>query len=76
VLSKFGLVPAAAMGLDVKRLLETAHQMERACGPDVPPAENPGVQLGVAIIRVPGVTPESGLKTASRAIHHGYSRPS
>ena len=49
VLSKFGLVPAAAMGLDVKRLLETAQQMERACGPDVPPAENPGVQLGVAM---------------------------
>jgi transaldolase/glucose-6-phosphate isomerase len=23
--------------------------MERACGPDVPPAENPGVQLGVAM---------------------------
>ena len=49
VLSKFGLVPAAAMGLDVKRLLETARQMERACGPDVPPVENPGVQLGVAV---------------------------
>jgi transaldolase / glucose-6-phosphate isomerase len=49
VLSKFGLVPAAAMGIDVKRLLETAQPMERACGPDVPPAENPGVQLGVAL---------------------------
>ena len=49
VLSKFGLVPAAAIGLDVKRLLETAQQMERACGPDVPPAKNPGVQLGVAL---------------------------
>jgi transaldolase / glucose-6-phosphate isomerase len=49
VLSKFGLVPAAAMGLDVKRLLETAQPMERACGPDVPPAENPGVQLGIAM---------------------------
>ena len=49
VLSKFGLVPAAAMGLDVKRLLETAQQIERACGTDVPPAENPGVQLGVAM---------------------------
>jgi transaldolase / glucose-6-phosphate isomerase len=49
VLSKFGLVPAAAMGLDLKRLLETAQQMERACGPDVPPVENPGVQLGVAM---------------------------
>ena len=49
VLSKFGLVPAAAMGLDVKRFLETVRPMERACGPDVPPAENPGVQLGIAI---------------------------
>jgi transaldolase/glucose-6-phosphate isomerase len=49
VLSKFGLVPAAAMGLDVKRLLATARQMERACGPDVPPAENPGVRLGIAL---------------------------
>jgi transaldolase/glucose-6-phosphate isomerase len=49
VLSKFGLVPAAAMGLDVKRLLDTAQQMERNCGPDVPPAENPGIKLGVAL---------------------------
>jgi transaldolase / glucose-6-phosphate isomerase len=49
VLSKFGLVPAAAMGLDVRRLLETARQMERSCGPDVPPEENPGVRLGVAL---------------------------
>ena len=49
VLSKFGLVPAAAMGLDVKRLLETTRPMERSCGPDVPPAENPGVQLGIAM---------------------------
>ncbi len=49
VLSRFGLVPAAAMGLDVERLLETARRMARACGPDVPPAENPGVQLGVAL---------------------------
>ena len=49
VLSKFGTVPAAAMGLDVKRLLETALEMARTCGPDVPPAENPGVQLGVAM---------------------------
>ncbi len=49
VLSKFGLVPAAAIGLDVKRLLGTAQPMARSCGPDVPPAENPGIQLGVAL---------------------------
>jgi transaldolase/glucose-6-phosphate isomerase len=49
VLSKFGLAPAAAMGLDVRRLLETAQTMQRSCGADVPPLENPGVQLGVAM---------------------------
>lgn len=49
VLSKFGLVPAAAMGVDVRRLLETTRTMQRSCGADVPPSENPGVQLGVAI---------------------------
>ena len=49
VLSKFGLVPAAAMGLDIKRLLETALPMERAFGSDVPPSENPGVKLGIAL---------------------------
>jgi transaldolase / glucose-6-phosphate isomerase len=49
VLSKFGLLPAAAMGIDVKRFLETTQPMERACGADVPPAENPGAQLGIAM---------------------------
>ena len=49
VLSKFGLVPAAAMGVDLRRLLETTRQMVRSCGADVPPEENPGTQLGVAM---------------------------
>lgn len=49
VLSKVGLVPAAAMGLGVRRLLETTRTMQRSCGADVPPSENPGVQLGIAI---------------------------
>ena len=49
VLSKFGLVPAAAIGIDIKRLLEATQTMVRACRTDVPPAENPGVQLGVAL---------------------------
>jgi transaldolase/glucose-6-phosphate isomerase len=49
VLSKFGLVPAAAMGLDLRRLLDTVQPMQRSCGADVPPAENPGVQLGIAM---------------------------
>ena len=49
VLSKFGLVPAAAMGLDIGRLLTGVRGMQRACAADVQPAENPGVALGIAL---------------------------
>ena len=49
VLSRFGLVPAAAMGIDVRRLLETTRAMQRGCGPDTPPSANPGTQLGVLL---------------------------
>ncbi len=49
VLSPFGLVPAAAAGLDVAQLLDLALAMVRSCGPDVPPQENPGVQLGLIL---------------------------
>jgi transaldolase / glucose-6-phosphate isomerase len=49
VLSPFGLVPAAAAGIDLRTLLKHALSMVRSCGPDVPPHENPGVQLGLAM---------------------------
>jgi transaldolase / glucose-6-phosphate isomerase len=49
VLSPFGLVPAAAAGIDLRTLLAHALSMVRSCGPDVPPQENPGVQLGLAL---------------------------
>ena len=49
VLSKFGLVPSAAVGVDVKRLLESTRAMQRSCGADVLPAQNPGVRLGIAL---------------------------
>ena len=49
VLSKFGLVPAAAIGLEIGDLLGKSRLMARACGAFVPPQENPGVQLGVAL---------------------------
>jgi len=49
VLSPFGLVPAAAAGIDVRSLITHALAMVRSCGPDVPPHENPGVQLGLAM---------------------------
>jgi transaldolase / glucose-6-phosphate isomerase len=46
VLSDFGMVPAALMGLDVGRLLASTEIMVRSCGADVPPGDNPGVVLG------------------------------
>jgi transaldolase / glucose-6-phosphate isomerase len=49
VLSNFGLVPAAAMGLDVGRLLSAAQWMMRSCAASAPPAENPGALLGIAL---------------------------
>jgi transaldolase / glucose-6-phosphate isomerase len=49
VLSPFGLVPAATAGIDVKSLIHHTLSMVRSCGADVPPHENPGVQLGLAM---------------------------
>jgi transaldolase / glucose-6-phosphate isomerase len=49
VLSRFGLVPLAAIGRDVKAFLKSAVVMVRACGSDVPPAQNPGVMLGLVM---------------------------
>ena len=49
VLSAFGLVPAAAIGIEVGEFLGVARTMVRSCGPAVPPAHNPGVQLGAAL---------------------------
>lgn len=45
-LSDFGMAPAAIMGLDVKRFLESAQEMVDACKAA---AENPGVILGAII---------------------------
>ncbi len=48
-LSNFGMVPAAAMGLDTKKFLDHAAEMVRACSGDVAVAENPGAQLGIIL---------------------------
>lgn len=48
-LSNFGLVPAAAMGLDLRRLLERTSEMVEACASEVPVKENPGAVLGVIL---------------------------
>src|ERR1700676_4477564 len=49
VLSSFGLVPAAIAGIDVAGLEKSARVMMHSCGPDVPPSQNPGVALGLAL---------------------------
>ena len=49
VLSPFGLVPAAVAGIDVVQLMKSARMMMHSCGPDVPPPQNPGVMLGLAL---------------------------
>jgi transaldolase / glucose-6-phosphate isomerase len=56
VLSNFGMVPAALMGLDLDRLLTTTQKMVRSCAASTPPADNPGVVLGTFL----GVLGNSG----------------
>lgn len=48
-LSDFGVVPAAAMGVDVATYLDRANEMVRACGPEVSAKNNPGVILGALL---------------------------
>jgi transaldolase / glucose-6-phosphate isomerase len=49
VLSDFGLVPAAIMGVDVAKFLDRTEEMVWACMPSVPVADNPGVVLGTIL---------------------------
>lgn len=48
-LSNFGMVPAAAMGLDTLRFLHLTEEMVAACKPATPVEQNPGVTLGVIL---------------------------
>jgi transaldolase/glucose-6-phosphate isomerase len=48
-LSYFGMLPAALMGLDVKKLLERAERVVHACASVVPAADNPGARLGAIL---------------------------
>ena len=56
-LSNFGIVPAAAMGLDVERFLRAADGMMKACAPGVKAVENPGLVLGTIL----GVAARAGI---------------
>ena len=49
VLSHFGLVPGALMGVDLEGLLNRADLMREACASDVPAADNPGARLGATM---------------------------
>ncbi len=45
-LSNFGMIPAAAMGLDTAKFLASAHEMVEACKAD---ADNPSLTLGAIL---------------------------
>jgi transaldolase / glucose-6-phosphate isomerase len=49
VLSDFGMVPAAAIGIDPQAFLESTAEMVRSCAASAPPMENPGVILGAIL---------------------------
>ena len=53
-LSYFGLVPAALLGVELRRLLGEAVAMQRVCGSCVPAADNPGARLGAVIAAAAG----------------------
>lgn len=48
-LSNFGMVPAACMGVNVARFLDSAEEMVHSCAASVPATENPGVVLGTIL---------------------------
>jgi transaldolase / glucose-6-phosphate isomerase len=48
-LSNFGMIPAAAMGVDTKKFLDRTQAMVQACGPAAAIEENPGAMLGIIL---------------------------
>ena len=49
VLSDFGLLPMASMGIDIKALMSVAKQMKVSCEGDIPAISNPAIGLGIAL---------------------------
>jgi len=60
-LSNFGMVPAAAMGLDVDTFLNRTEEMVQACAASVPVDQNPGIMLGILL----GTAAKSGRDKAT-----------
>lgn len=55
-LTYFGLLPAALLGIDLKRFLDRAARVANASGPGRDPSENPAVWLGAVL----GAAAEAG----------------
>jgi transaldolase / glucose-6-phosphate isomerase len=68
-LSNFGMVPAAAMGIDVTRFLDAAEEMVHSCAAAVPAEENPGVVLGVIL----GTLATQGRDKVTLVASHGIA---
>ena len=49
VLSDFGLLPMALMGIDIESIMNSAKQMKVSCDATVPSAHNPGLSLGLVL---------------------------
>ena len=56
-LSHFGMIPAAAMGIEARRFLDRAGEMATACSPRSPVERNPGLVLGLIL----GAAAKAGL---------------
>ena len=68
-LSNFGMVPAAAMGLDTKKFLDRTAEMVRACGSGAKVEDNPGVVLGIIL----GGAANAGRDKVTIITSHGIS---
>ncbi len=68
-LSNFGMAPAAAMGVDVQRFLETADAMARECSAASTVENNPGVMLGAVLGTLALVGRDKVTIVASPGIH-------
>lgn len=65
-LSDFGMIPGAAMGIDVGKLLAAADAMAKACAA---PKDNPGLTLGVVLGTLARAGHDKLTLAASPAIH-------
>ena len=68
VLTFFGLVPAALMGLDVSRLLKRAKAAASECSQNISAASNPGATLGASVATMALAGKDKLTLVASRGI--------